>query len=466
MHRPHILILDLANQSCPGDHQHSLPALVQQCLPEGNIGIQVSTILALNDRAPGPECVLLRPSPSMPVSEVLPSLRRHWARIPVLGLLCGEQSHANVSRALNHGLDDFLLCPFRPIELTPRIERLLSKETIGHAVVPGTIKPDRFRVDCLVGQAECFVREVEKIPLLANADATILIAGETGTGKELFARAIHYHGARNGKPFVPVNCGALPDQLFENELFGHVRGAFTNAFSHQPGLVAEAEGGTLFLDEIDTLSASAQTKLLRFLQDRQYRPLGSSKSTVADVRIIAATNADLKRHVEGRRFREDLYYRLNILSLSIPPLRDRPEDIPALVSHFVRQYGTKTNRGPVTVSSDALQKLLLYPWPGNVRELEGIIQRAAVLAPSPLLGPDHLDLPLPDGRHDTDATSSLREAKACAVRNFERTYLTKLLAASKGNVSRAAKTAGKERRTFQRLLEKHGLDRRAFQELC
>ena len=467
MPQPHILILDLADQPCPGDHQHSLTALVQQCLPQGDFGIQISTMLALDDRVPSPACVLLRPLPSMPVSEVLPSLRRRWARVPVLGLLCSEQMHANVSRAFHRGLDDFLLCPFRPIELRTRIERLLSKETMGsQAVVPGAIKPDQFRVDGLVGQAECFVREVEKIPLLANADATILIAGETGTGKELFARAIHYRSARNGKPFVPVNCGALPDQLFENEVFGHVRGAFTSAFSQQQGLVAEAEGGTLFLDEIDTLSAPAQTKLLRFLQDRQYRPLGSSKSTVADVRIIAATNADLKRHVEGRRFREDLYYRLNILSLSIPPLRDRPEDIPALVSHFVRQHGAKTSRGPVTVSSEALHKLLLYQWPGNVRELEGIIQRAAVLAPSSLLGPDHLDLPLPAGRHHTDATSSLRAAKASAVREFERTYLTKLLAASKGNVSRAAKAAGKERRTFQRLLEKHGLDRRAFQELC
>ena len=283
-----------------------------------------------------------------------------------------------------------------------------------------------------MGQAECFVRQVNKIPLFASADAPVLIAGETGTGKELFARAIHYHSARNGKPFVPVNCAALPDQLFENEMFGHVRGAFTSAFAHQQGLVAEADGGTLFLDEIDTLSPAAQTKLLRFSQDRQYRPLGSAKSVVADVRIIAATNTDLKRHVEERRFREDLYYRLNILSLSIPPLRERLVDVPALVAHFVRQAASEAGRGPMSVSPSALQRLVRYAWPGNVRELEGIIQRAVVLSPSRVLEAEHLDLPLPPGRHATHGAASLREAKACAVSDFERSYLMELLAASQG----------------------------------
>ena len=461
-----ILILDLADRACPDEHHSSLSALVRECLAPDAADIHLTTIAPrLGGGAPSPDCVLLRPSFSTPAAHVLPSLRRQWSHVPVLGLLCTQYSHAHLSSAFACGLDDFLLCPFRQLELSPRIDRLLSRESLAlemdlaHQVTPG-----QFRVNGLVGQAECFVRQVNRIPLFAKADVPVLIAGETGTGKELFARAIHYHSARNGKPFVPVNCAALPDQLFENEMFGHVRGAFTSAFSHQQGLVAEADGGTLFLDEIDTLSPSAQTKLLRFSQDRQYRPLGSAKSVVADVRIIAATNTDLKRHVEERRFREDLYYRLNILSLSIPPLRERLVDVPALVAHFVRQAPNEAGRGSMSVSPSALQRLVRYAWPGNVRELEGIIQRAVVLSPSRVLEPEHLDLPLP-GRHATHATASLREAKASAVRDFERSYLMGLLAACKGNVTRAARAAGKARRALQRLLDKHGLDRRVFQEI-
>ena len=464
--RTSILILDLADGCCPDEHHASLSALVRESLSPGDADIHLFTAPCPDNRVPSPDCVLLRPSLLMPASKVLPSLRRQWAHVPVLGLFCVQHSHASVSSAFACGLDDFLLCPFRQVELSPRIDRLLAREPpLAGTAVTYPMTPDRFHVQGLVGQAESFVRQVNKIPLFANADAPVLIAGETGTGKELFARAIHYHSARNGKPFVPVNCAALPDQLFENEMFGHVRGAFTSAFSHQQGLVAEADGGTLFLDEIDTLSPPAQTKLLRFSQDRQYRPLGSSKSIVADVRIIAATNADLKRHVDERRFREDLYYRLNILSLAIPPLRERLGDIPALVAHFVRQSANEAGRAAMSVSPSALQRLLRYAWPGNVRELEGIIQRAVVLSPSRVLEPEHLDLPLPPGRHATHATASLREAKASAVRDFERSYLTGLLAASKGNVTHAARTAGKERRALQRLLDKHGLDRRVFHEL-
>ena len=464
MSQRQIVIVDLADRACHGDHHASLPALVRDSLSPAEVRIHVAHELH-HDRLPSPDCVVLRPSRSVPLSEALPSVRRQWAQVPVLGLLCMQQSEGNVSTAFTCGLDDFLLCPFRLIELSPRIDRLLSSPGDRHEAPTASAPQGRLRLSGVVGQAACFVRELDKIPLFARADATVLIRGETGTGKELFAQAIHYHSARNGKPFVPVNCGALPDQLFENEVFGHVRGAFTSAFSHQQGLVAEAAGGTLFLDEIDTLSPSAQTKLLRFLQDRQYRPLGSSKSVVADVRVIAATNADLKQHVADRRFREDLYYRLNVLSLAIPPLRDRMEDLPALVAHFVRQHGQPPRREPMTISAEALHKLQLYGWPGNVRELEGIIQRAVVLTPSRVLEPDHLDLPSASETQSAEAPASLREAKAVAVREFEQRYLTRLLAESLGNVTRAARTAGKERRAFQRLLDKHGLDRRMFREI-
>jgi DNA-binding NtrC family response regulator len=317
-------------------------------------------------------------------------------------------------------------------------------------------------IDGLVGESSPFLRVLHILPPVAHSDATVLISGETGTGKELIAQAIHYQSLRRGKPFIPLNCGALPDHLFENELFGHIQGAFTDASSSEQGLVAEAEGGTLFLDEVDALSASAQVKLLRFLQNREYRPLGCSRSKTADVRIIAATNVDLRQQVQNQRFREDLYYRLNIISLRLPPLRERPEDIPLLATHFLRRYENHDGRESRRLSANALHKLVAYPWPGNVRELETVIQRAAILASSPVLQSRDIDLS-GSYQHAKSEPDSFRAAKARAIEQFERTYLSNLLSAHEGNVSRAAQHAGEARRSLQRLLKKYDLDRRTFQ---
>jgi two-component system response regulator AtoC len=288
-----------------------------------------------------------------------------------------------------------------------------------------------------------------------------LISGETGSGKEVFSRAIHYQSARHGKPFVPVNCGALPDHLFENELFGHVKGAFTDASSAENGLIAEAEGGTLFLDEIDTLSQAGQVKLLRFLQDGEYRPVGSARSVNADVRILAATNADLLKQVEKKQFREDLYYRLNALSLSIPSLRDRLEDVVPLTAQFLDRYAREHGQNVRLVSSDAMDKLMGYSWPGNVRELESVITRALTFTRAPVLQPEDFELPSAPG-DGAPRIRSLREAKTTTITAFERRYLAGLLAQHRGNVTHAAIAAGKERRSFQRLLRKHNLDRHFF----
>ncbi len=283
----------------------------------------------------------------------------------------------------------------------------------------------------LVGESESFVRAIKNIPPLAQSDATVLICGETGTGKELFARAIHYHSPRRNKPFIPVNCAALPDHLFENELFGHVKGAFTDANSSEKGLIAEAEGGTLILDEVDTLSPAAQAKLLRFLQNGEYRPLGSSRSVTANVRIIAATNADLFDRVKAKLFREDLYYRLNALSLIIPPLRERIEDIVHLSNHFLTQYARERNTERRSISSDALRKLMAYEWPGNVRELEGVILRALILTTSSTLQPEDINLPQQSPMPAQENTL-LRQAKTNMIQNFELSYLTNLLASTTG----------------------------------
>ncbi|HLJ14265.1 MAG TPA: sigma 54-interacting transcriptional regulator [Bryobacteraceae bacterium] len=316
-------------------------------------------------------------------------------------------------------------------------------------------------MDSLVGESECLLQLIARLPRLAGSDATCLISGETGTGKELFARAIHYISKRRSKPFVAANCGAVPDHLFENELFGHVRGAYTDASHAEVGLVALAEQGTLFLDEVDTLSPSAQVKLLRFLQDHEYRPLGSSCTIRADVRIVAATNAELRQSVEQRMFREDLFHRLNVLNLEIPPLRERVGDIPILANYFVVKYASQYGRDVVGLTSSAIAGLLNYRWPGNVRELEGVIQRAVILSSSRFLESVNLEIPVPTEPQSYSETT-FQSAKQRAIHKFESEYLSTLLATHDGNVSRAAKAAGKERRSFQRLLQKHSMERVNF----
>ncbi len=325
----------------------------------------------------------------------------------------------------------------------------------------------------LIGTSQCFLKVTEVIPQLSRSKATVLISGETGTGKELFARAIHYYSERQGKPFVPLSCAALPDHLIENELFGHTKGAFTGALLEKHGLFHEAHGGTLFLDEINSLSLAVQSKLLRVLQDQEFRPLGSTKSQSVDVKIIAASNADLRHLIEARQFREDLFYRLNILSIILPPLRDRKEDILLLANHFMKIYAKEFGRSHITMESSAKAKLMGYAWPGNVRELQSVVQRAIAMGSGDTIDAHHFDLPESENPElilasETSAPDaivpdhSLQSMKRKLVNEFEREYLSGLLITCNGNISKAARTAGKERRTFQRLLKKYGLERRTF----
>ena len=326
----------------------------------------------------------------------------------------------------------------------------------------------------LIGTSKCFLQATGMIPILSASKSTVLISGETGTGKELIARAIHYSGERRGKPFVPVNCAAMPDPLIENELFGHSKGAFTGALIEKPGLLHEADGGTLFLDEINSLSMAVQSKLLRLLQDQEFRPLGSTKSRKVDVKIIAATNTDLRYLIETRQFREDLFYRLNVLSVALPPLRDRKEDILLLASHFLKVYAKEFGRGALTLGHSTKAKLMGYAWPGNVRELQGVIQRAVAMASSERIEAQDLDLPETAGPELAGPTmtllsrglasneSSFQTMKTKVIEEFERAYLSELLSTHHGNISKAARAAKKERRAFQRLLQKHRLNRREF----
>jgi DNA-binding NtrC family response regulator len=321
-------------------------------------------------------------------------------------------------------------------------------------------------LDGLWGESPPFLQMLERIPRLAGADAPVMITGETGTGKELVARALHDRSSRKGRPFVPLNCGAMPETLVENELFGHVRGAFTDASSNETGLLAEADGGTLFLDEVDALGPAAQVKLLRFLQTWEYRPLGSSRTRRADLRICAATNADLAGLVAERRFRQDLFYRLDILRLHLPPLRERPGDVALLARRFLDRYAARHGRAPLRFAPEALTRLARHAWPGNVRELEAVVQRAVLLSSGPVLQAEDLDLPAlasdAAAAESGPGGASLRRVRARAVEQAERSCLIEALAAHAGNVSRAARSVGKERRTFQRLMRKHAIEREAF----
>jgi two-component system, NtrC family, response regulator GlrR len=310
----------------------------------------------------------------------------------------------------------------------------------------------------LIGESESFLSEVKKIPLVASCDATVLISGETGTGKELFARAIHYLGPRHGKPFVPFNCGGIPPDLFENELFGHLKGAFTGANTTQGGLISEAEGGTLFLDEVDSLAFSAQAKLLRFLQSKEYRQLGSRRTLVADVRVVAASNGDLHRAVEEGKFRSDLFYRINVIPLAIPALRDRVQDISILANHFAEKYASRFDRPRKGLLPEAIRLLLCHRWPGNVRELESVIERAIIFGEGPMIKASDIVI---DGARSTEtALPSLKAAKARAVAQFEKSYLEEALRMSQGNITRAACHAQMNRRAFWELLRKHKIDRK------
>lgn len=315
----------------------------------------------------------------------------------------------------------------------------------------------------LIGESGPFKGMLSLLEKISIYDATVLIVGETGTGKELAARAIHYLGRRAGKPFIPVNCGALPDHLIENELFGHGKGAYTDARESRAGLIAQAEGGTLFLDEVDALSPKAQVSLLRFLQDGQYRPLGGGRMESADVRILAASNVDLGELVSLEKFRADLHYRLNVMELGVPPLRERGDDVILLARHFIAEAACRYQIPTRGLHQDTIGWLSGQPWPGNIRELRNRIQREFLMGEGPVIhihsGPPPSDRRQQMDRRQTPAeTLNFNEAKQRAMRDFERGHLIRLMRQSLGNVSEAARLAGKERRTLGKLLKKYRIE--------
>jgi DNA-binding NtrC family response regulator len=332
------------------------------------------------------------------------------------------------------------LPPYIDDSIAPFINELIGIATA--KALPGTT---------IIGGTPAIESLLRRLPMLAQTDATVLITGESGTGKEVFARRVHELSLRRERRFVAVNCGAIADTLLESELFGYKRGAFTDAAKDTIGLVTEAEGGTLFLDEIGEVSHAVQVKLLRFLQSKEYKPLGSPKTERADVRIVAATNRDLKQQVALGAFREDLFYRLNIVPLAVPPLRDRRADIVPLAQHFLRVFAREHRRRATSFSPEVLARLSAYDWPGNVRELENRVQQLVVMSDSAIIKGDGVEQALPPS-----VGGAFKLEKQRVIEEFERAYVARLLNDTRGNISEAARIAGLDRKSFWQLARRHG----------
>jgi transcriptional regulator with PAS, ATPase and Fis domain len=318
--------------------------------------------------------------------------------------------------------------------------------------------PEDFQIEAgIVGRSQSLLRAVGKLPAIARSDAGVLICGESGTGKELVARAIHYLSERGPFAFLAVNCGAFPDALLESEFFGHERGAFTGAHARRDGLIAQANRGTLFLDEVDSLTMKAQVNLLRVLQDKKFRCLGSTSEKRSDVRFIAASNQAMGPLVQSGSFREDLYYRLCVFTFYLPPLRDRKDDILPLAEHFLRKHAL-SNGVAMKLSPGVRSALESYDWPGNIRELENTIIRGIYLNRNGTIELEDIGLAVPEVAKDKSRSPrSFKAAKQEAVEAFEREYLGRLMLEHRGNVSHAARAAGKDRRDFGKLLKKYQL---------
>jgi two-component system response regulator GlrR len=382
--------------------------------------------------------------------DVTEELLRIHPGLPVI-ILTAHGSIPNAVEAMQRGAFGYLTKPFDDKELKAKIEEGLSPQRMrGEIQRLKSLVNELYGMENIVARSSAMQRILQQVVQVADSDATILLFGETGTGKEVLARVIHSNSRRSKGPFVALNCAAIPEMLFESELFGHVRGAFTSAHGAKRGLFQSANGGTLFLDEIGELPLSMQVKLLRAVQEREVREVGSELSTKIDVRIIAATNKDLGEAVKNGSFRNDLFYRISVVPLFIPPLRDRRDDIPLLAQHFLTASAKRANKALRGFTPAALNRLVTHPWPGNVRELENVIEKAAVMTRQDMITPDLLPSM---GTSPDAALKPLTEAKE----EFEKTYLKNVLQLTGGNISRAAQFAGRYRADFYKMLKKYGL---------
>ncbi len=399
--------------------------------------------------------------------DVLARLREGGNRSAIV-MLTADDSAATATAALRGGAFHYIVKPPQGSTLVDIID-LAVRHTAIHRdlALPGADDP---AIGPLLGRSDAMADLRRMVPRIAEANVSVLIIGESGTGKEVVARALHQASPRSRRPFVPLNCGAIPEGLIDSELFGHTRGAFTGATSARPGVFVEADGGTLFLDEIGDMPLAVQARLLRALQEREVRAVGSDGARAVDVRVIAATNVDLGRAVQDGKFRADLYFRLNVVNLRVPPLRERPEDIPALIAALLQRHAGERRR---FFDDDALDTLVAYAWPGNVRELENAILHALAMTREGTIDlaalpgaitttrrMPRLDAPsVPEAQVDR---VSLTDTKRRAATETERNYLTRLLEQTRGSISAAARIASIDRTNFRRLLQRHNIDASKF----
>jgi DNA-binding NtrC family response regulator len=405
--------------------------------------------------------------PGMSGMELLGRVRERFPAVSVI-LMTAHGTIETAVEAMKLGASDYLTKPFQIEEFCLVIDKVLAQRRLLDEI--SQLRHElsgRYRFESMLSQDPKMREIFGTIARVATTDATVLITGETGTGKELVARAVHYNSWRRDKPFVAINCGAFPETLLESELFGHEQGAFTGAVATKPGIFEVADTGTLLLDEIGNISLAMQVKLLRVLETMEYQRVGGVEPRTCNVRIIAATHTDLAAAAEAGTFRRDLFYRINVVPIWLPPLRERMGDIPLLVEHFLRQYGPRMNPTVQDISRDAMRKLLRYSWPGNIRQLEHVVQRALILADGPTILPDQLSV---DEQGEAQAPREipcneqlpLEEVRNAVIERLERSYLEKVLRLYRGNVRKSARHAGLSEHSVYKKLKKYHLDRRTY----
>jgi len=398
--------------------------------------------------------------PGMSGIDLLKRFRESHSRASVI-MLTGDNTAQTAATCMRAGAFHYITKPFRPFELSTIVSSA-ARHTSLRRQLDVVAKPSG---DLLVGSSPAMSKLRAALDRLSQQQVPILIRGETGTGKELVARTLHAKGERSAKPFVALNCGAIPESLIDSELFGHSKGAFTGAMTDRPGVFVEANGGTLFLDEIGEMPMGVQARLLRVLQENEVRPVGGSGTRPIDVRVLTATHVDLEAAVELGKFRRDLFYRLNVVALQAPPLRERKDDLPLLIAHFLKKH---CGAHPRTFAPDAFEAMVEYPWPGNVRELENVVKGGIAMSNGDLIGLESLPSPIV-GRSrvspnvaDDEELLPLTEAKRRATSAWEKRYLLRVMEKAKGSISEAARLSEVDRTNFRRLLQKYGIDSSQF----